>query len=124
MADNSKKISEKKTLEAPPRAKKRKRSPSKGRRPSWLSESETEVGRRPKVAQGGWMVRGQDAPAPGSTSRNCQNKKISRYACDGNYTVGAAEAVTPAGEATRGTGVATAVTQPPGGATGKPTALW
>ena len=46
LAEAVKKPVEKKSLEAPPGSKKRKRSPSCDRRPSWVSENITEVGRR------------------------------------------------------------------------------
>ena len=55
-------------LTAPPGAKKRKRSPSVDRRPSWIKESITEVGRKANyTGRGGHHGRRLDAPGP-STS--------------------------------------------------------
>ena len=52
MAGRERKGSNSSTLEAPPGTKKRKRSPSVDRRPSWIRESVTEVGRRPHSFSG------------------------------------------------------------------------
>ena len=52
MAGRERKGSNSSTLEAPPGAKKRKRSPSVDRRPSWIRESVMEVGRRPHSLSG------------------------------------------------------------------------
>ena len=57
------------TLVAPLGARKRKRSPSVDRRPSWIRESITEVGRRPPghTGRGGQQERRPDAYGPGSS---------------------------------------------------------
>ena len=52
LAGRERKASNSSTLAAPPGAKKRRRSPSVDRRPSWICESITEVGRRPHSFSG------------------------------------------------------------------------
>ena len=58
------------------RNRKRKRSPSRDRRPSWVSESITEVGRGQAGSSGryGQHGKGPDARGPGSKSTNFSNK--------------------------------------------------
>ena len=67
------------TLVAPHGARKRKRSPSVDRRPSWIRESITEVGRRPPshTGRGGQQERRPDAYGPGSS--------FNRYRGSGGY---------------------------------------
>ena len=79
MAGRERKGSNSSTLEAPPGTKKRKRSPSVDRRPSWISESVTEVGRRPHSLPGRGGHQNWSPAASGSGYSNSANRGTGGY---------------------------------------------